>query len=59
MLSRKPFPQLNGEASVCLEINDPSIKEEYFDVGEADNDFEGLRWPFKIQPWFIRVKESE
>ena len=54
MLSREPWLQLNGDKSVCLEINDPSIKEDYFRFVEADGDTEGLRWPFKIQPCYIK-----
>ena len=48
MLSEQPWPDLNGEKTVVLEITDPRIQEEYFDEPE------GLRWPYRIAPEHIR-----
>lgn len=50
MLSLEPLPTLNGDNTIVLEISDPRIKLEYF------NDPEGLRWAYKIEPKFIRLK---
>lgn len=49
MLSNKPLYNLNGILTVVLEINDPTIIEEYF-----DND-EGLRWPYDIAARYIKI----
>ena len=49
MLSPEPWPDLNGARSVVLEVNEPLIREEYFD------DPEGLRWPYIIPPERIRI----
>ena len=49
MLSDIPLQKLNGKDTVVLEISDPKIKLEYFD------NLEGLRWPYKIKPKFIRI----
>ena len=42
---------LNGDASVGLAVDDPSIKESYFD------DPAGLRWPYRIEPQYLSVVE--
>jgi len=49
MLSDTPWWDLNGKESVVIEVSDPIIKPEYFD------DPEGLRWPYPIEPKYLRI----
>ncbi|KKL08654.1 hypothetical protein LCGC14_2573710 [marine sediment metagenome] len=49
MLGLKPWPDLNGEETVVLKVNDPAIKGEHF------TDPEGLRWPNRIKPKHLQV----
>lgn len=53
MLSLEPCPMMNGNDTIVLVISDPMIKLDYFDNPE------GLRWPYKIKPKFIRKQLNE
>ena len=48
MLGSVPWPDLNGEETVVLKVNDPAIKGKHF------TDPEGLRWPKRIKAGYLQ-----
>jgi len=59
MLGPQPWPGLNGEQSVVLEIDDPAIPDDAFadpETGLCHHD--GLWWPHRIAPEHIRALDG-
>ncbi len=47
MLTDQPWPNLNDEQTVVLEVTDPALP--------GQDEPEGLRWPYPIVPEHIKV----
>ena len=47
MFSDRPWPNLNGERTIVLEVTDPALP--------GQDDPEGLRWPYPIALEHIKV----
>ena len=54
MLSKQPWKDLNGDNSIVLEIEDPTIECKHFYGLD-----EGVRWPFIIEPKYIKIYSGE